>query len=53
MEVPGFYEGARSRDLVEALSEEEEQRFNICNWLKWSVAQAPTASGLHALVKHV
>lgn len=52
MEVPGFYDGARSRDLVEALSEDEEQRFNIRNWLKWSVAQA-AASGVHAVVKHI
>ena len=34
-EVPGFLEGARSRDLVEPLSEEEQQRIHPWSWLKW------------------
>ena len=35
-EVPGFFEGARSRDLIEPLSEEEEQHCRPLPWLKWS-----------------
>ena len=34
-EVPGFFEGARSRDLVEPLTEEEYPPFNILKWLLW------------------
>ncbi|EIE18309.1 hypothetical protein COCSUDRAFT_60279 [Coccomyxa subellipsoidea C-169] len=34
-EVPGYTEGARSRDLVEALTEEELPPFSIRAWLKW------------------
>ena len=34
-EVPGFFEGARSWDLVEPLSEEEQQRIHPWSWLKW------------------
>ena len=34
-EVPGFFEGARSRDLIEPLLEEEQQRIHPWSWLKW------------------
>ena len=32
-----FEDGARSRDMVEPLNEQEEQPFNFWNWLKWWV----------------
>ncbi len=35
-EVPGFFEGARSRDLVEPLTKDELPPFNIWKWLQWS-----------------
>ncbi len=36
-EVPDFFEGARSRDLVEPLTKEELPPFNTWKWLTWSV----------------
>jgi hypothetical protein len=39
-EVPNFFEGARSRDLVDPLTEEEIQRFSWWSWLKWSLSSA-------------
>ena len=35
-EVPDFFEGARSRDLVEPLTKEELPPFNTWKWLTWS-----------------
>ena len=35
-EVPGFFEGARSRDLVEPLTKDELPPFNFMKWLHWS-----------------
>ena len=49
-EVPGFLEGARSRDLVEPLSEEEQQRTHPWSWLKW---WGPLCSSLTALSRRV
>ena len=42
-EVPGFFEGARSRDLVQPLSEEEQPSVHPWSWLKWC---APPCSSL-------
>jgi len=35
LEVPGFLEGDRSRDMVEPLTKDEFPPFNIWLWLKW------------------